>query len=93
MTDNGGRPYGSSPAPCRRSSPEQRAVREARGRRALEFGTAWLIGGLLITAVIHGEDQGGAGGVAYFVGWVPTLYGVHRIVAGLHLLGRSRKSR
>ncbi|ANS63284.1 hypothetical protein SLINC_1060 [Streptomyces lincolnensis] len=90
MTDNGVRPCGSSPAPCRRVSPEQRAVWEARGRRSLEFGAAWLIGGLLITAVIYGEAEGA---VAYFVAGGPTLYGVHRIVAGLQLLSRSRKQR
>jgi hypothetical protein len=90
LTDNGVRPYGSSPAPCRRISPEQQAVWEARGRRSLEFGAAWLIGGLLITVVIHGEAEGA---VAYCVAWGPTLYGVHRIVAGLQLLGRSRKPR
>ncbi|GAA3768416.1 hypothetical protein ACFS5L_22280 [Streptomyces phyllanthi] len=88
MTDNGVRPYGSSPAPCTTVSPEQRAVWETRGKRSIEFGAAWLIGGLLLTVITYEQVQGKG---AYFVVWGPLLYGVYRTVSGVRLLTRSRK--
>ncbi|WP_053852323.1 hypothetical protein [Streptomyces sp. NRRL B-24085] len=67
--------------------PEQRAAEETRGRRSIEFGAAWCIGGLLVAVVTFGQVQ--AGGV-YAVVWGPLAYGVYRIVAGLRLVRRSR---
>ncbi|MFE0254755.1 hypothetical protein [Streptomyces sp. NPDC059010] len=68
-------------------SPEQRAAWQTSGKRSVEFGAAWLIGGLLVTVVTHGQVHGME---AYFVTWVPVLYGIHRIVAGLQLLAKCR---
>lgn len=90
LTDNGVRPYRSSPGPYNGVSPEQRAARETRGKRSIEFGAAWLIGGLLVTVITHEQAQGA---VVYVVTWGPTLYGIFRIVSGCQLLSRSRESR
>ncbi|MGW0838933.1 hypothetical protein ACWD26_02005 [Streptomyces sp. NPDC002787] len=89
MADNDLRPYGSSRGPCEIVPPEQRAVREARNRRSIEFGAAWLIGGVLLTVITY--EQARATG-AYLLAWGPMLYGGYRIVSGLQLLNRSRKS-
>ncbi|MDH6432225.1 hypothetical protein M2158_000702 [Streptomyces sp. SAI-144] len=88
LTDNGVRPCRSSPAAPHGVSPEQRAVLETRGRRAIEFGAAWFIGGLLVAVVTLGQAQGAG---VYFVVWLPMLYGVHRIVSGFHLIRKSRE--
>ncbi|NEA98729.1 hypothetical protein [Streptomyces sp. SID13726] len=64
-------------------APERRAAREARARRSLEFGAAWLIGGVLVAVITHGQFENAG---AYVVTWGPMVYGVHRIVAGLRLL-------
>ncbi|MFI6439393.1 hypothetical protein [Streptomyces sp. NPDC050759] len=88
MTDNGTRPCRSSPAAPHGVSPEQRTVLEARGRRSVEFGAAWFIGGLLVAVVTFGQAQGGG---VQFVVWVPMFYGVHRIVSGFHLVKKSRE--
>lgn len=88
MADNGVRPYGSSTTPYNGASPEQRARWETRGRRSIEFGVAWLIGGLLVTVTTHEQAQGVG---AYFVTWGPMLCGIYQIISGLHLLNRSRK--
>ncbi|NUT24897.1 MAG: hypothetical protein HOV84_02990 [Streptomyces sp.] len=68
-------------------SPEQRAARQTRGKRSVEFGAAWLIGGLLVIVVTFGQVHGMG---AHFVTWAPGLYGIHRIVAGLQLLAKCR---
>ncbi|MGW0708217.1 hypothetical protein ACWD4G_20055 [Streptomyces sp. NPDC002643] len=65
------------------------AVLAARGRRAVEFGAAWLIGGLLAAVVTHDQAEGALG---YVVSWGPMLYGVLRIATGVRLLVRSRES-
>jgi hypothetical protein len=88
LTDNHTRPYGSSPAPYDGTSPERRAVREARARRSVEFGTAWIIGGLLFTVTVHEQAQGAGASV---VAWGPVFYGGYRIVSGLRLRNRSRE--
>ena len=87
MADNGTRPYGSSRATDITISPEQRAAWQTRGKRSVEFGAAWLIGGLLVTVVTHGQVHGIG---AHFVTWAPVLYGIQRIVAGLQLLATCR---
>lgn len=88
MSDNGLRPYGSSTTPYNCASPEQRARWETRGRRSIEFGVAWLIGGLLVTVTTHEQVQGVG---AYFMTWGPVLYGIYQITSGFQLLSRSRK--
>jgi hypothetical protein len=94
LSDNGIRQYGksgkceSSPVPRDGVPPEQRAAREARGRRSVEFGAAWFIGGLLVTVVTHGQAHGAG---VHLVAWGPMLLGVHRIAFGLHLLRKSRE--
>lgn len=88
LTDNGVRPCRSSPAAPHGVSPEQRAVLETRGRRSIEFGAAWCIGGLLVAVVTLGQAQGDG---VQFVVWVPMFYGVHRIVSGFQLIRKSRE--
>ena len=88
MTDNGTRPYRSSPVAPHGICPEQRTLLETRGRRSIEFGAAWFIGGLLVAVVTFGQAQGAG---VYFVVWLPMLYGVHRIVSGLQLIRKSRE--
>ncbi|WP_149829177.1 hypothetical protein [Streptomyces tailanensis] len=88
MADNDVRPYGSSTTPYNGASPEQQARWETRGKRSIEFGVAWLIGGLLVAVTTH-EQVRGAG--AYFVTWGPMLYGIYQIISGFQLLNRSRK--
>ncbi|MFB7666922.1 hypothetical protein ACFC1R_23730 [Kitasatospora sp. NPDC056138] len=80
-------PYASGPAPYNVVSPQQRAIWETKGRRAIGFGVAWLVGGLLVTVVTYSQAQGGG---VYFVAWGPVLYGVYRIVTGRQLLNKSR---
>ncbi|WP_266376846.1 hypothetical protein [Streptomyces canus] len=87
LTDNGVRPCRSSSDAPHGVSPEQRTVLETRGRRSVEFGAAWFIGGLLV-AVVTFEQARGEG--VFFVVWVPMFYGVHRIVSGFHLVRKSR---
>ncbi|MDC0768937.1 hypothetical protein [Streptomyces sp. HD] len=87
MADNDTRPYGTLRATNSTVPPEQRAAWQTRGKRSVEFGAAWLIGGLLVTVVTHGQVHGTG---AHFVTWAPVLYGIHRIVAGLQLLARCR---
>lgn len=58
------------------------------GRRSIEFGAAWFIGGLLVAVVTFGQARGEG---VYFVVWVPMFYGVHRIVSGLQLVRKSRE--
>lgn len=88
LTDNGVRPCRSSPAAPLGVPPEQRAVLETRGRRSIEFGAAWCIGGLLVAVVTLGQAQGAG---IQFVVWVPMFYGVHRIVSGFQLIRKSRE--
>ncbi|MFF7548024.1 hypothetical protein ACFZCU_30960 [Streptomyces canus] len=61
---------------------------ETRGRRSIEFGAAWFIGGLLVAVVTfeQARDEG-----ALFVVWAPMFYGVHRIVSGFQLVRKSRE--
>lgn len=88
LTDNGVRPCRISPAAPHGVTPEQRAVLETRGRRSVEFGAAWFIGGLLVAVVTLGQAQGAG---VQFVVWVPMFYGVHRIVSGFQLIRKSRE--
>jgi hypothetical protein len=88
LTDNGTRLGRSSPATLHGVSPEQRAVPEARGRRSIEFGAAWFIGGLLVAVVTFQQAQGAR---IHFVVWVPMFYGVQRIVCGFQLIRESRE--
>lgn len=87
-------PYAINPPPYGRQIPrghvseEQRQIWETRGRRGIAIGTAWLIGGLLLTLVTY-ANAGPDGGV-YVVAWGPALYGVYRIVAGFLLLNKNR---
>ncbi|MEU9456475.1 hypothetical protein [Streptomyces sp. NPDC048277] len=88
MTDNRIRPYGGPPVPYDATSPEQRAGRAAKGRRSIEFGAAWIIGGLLFGVTTHEQVQGTA---AYLASWGSVLYGGYRIVSGLRLRARNRQ--
>ncbi|MEV7069594.1 hypothetical protein [Streptomyces sp. NPDC093990] len=65
----------------------EETTEETRGRRSIEFGAAWCIGGLLVAVVTFGQVR--AGGV-YAVVWSPLAYGMYRIVAGLRLVRKSR---
>ncbi|MET7730082.1 hypothetical protein ABZT02_01775 [Streptomyces sp. NPDC005402] len=60
-----------------------------RGRRCVELGVVWFIGGLLVAVVTFGQVQGAG---VYVVVWGPMLYGVHRMVSGLQLIKKSRGS-
>jgi hypothetical protein len=88
LSDNGTRQYGSSPTARNGVTAEQRVARETRGRRSIEFGAAWFIGGLLVAVVTHGQVHGVG---VHLVSWGPMLHGVHRIASGLHLLRKSRE--
>jgi uncharacterized membrane protein len=66
---------------------EQRTAGQAKGRRSIEFGAAWCIGGLLVAVVTFGQVQGA--GVDVVI-WGPLVYGLYRIVAGLQLVRKSR---
>jgi hypothetical protein len=87
-------PYAMSPPPHGAEVPhrfigeEQRQIWETRGRRGIAIGTAWLIGGLLLTLVTY-ANAATEGGV-YIVAWGPALYGVYRIVSGFLLLNKNR---
>ncbi|MDH6128235.1 hypothetical protein [Kitasatospora sp. GP82] len=48
-------PYASAAAPYTVVSPGQRAIWEAKGRRAIGFGVTWLLGGLLVDSYTKGE--------------------------------------
>ncbi|MFG2555302.1 hypothetical protein ACGFWF_35975 [Streptomyces sp. NPDC048581] len=80
-------PYATAPAPYQVVTAEQRAIWETKGKRALGFGAAWLIGGVLITTITYSQAQGGG---VYVVAWGPALYGIYRIVTGLLLLNKSQ---
>jgi hypothetical protein len=69
--------------------PEQRTAGETRGRRSIEFGAAWCIGGLLVAVVTFGQVQGAGVGEDVVI-WGPLVYGLYRIVAGLRLISKSR---
>jgi diadenosine tetraphosphatase ApaH/serine/threonine PP2A family protein phosphatase len=88
------RPYPMGSPPYEREMPhryvgeEQRQIWETRGRRGIAIGTAWLIGGLLLTLVTYANAAMDGG--AYLVAWGPALYGVYRIVSGFLLLNKNR---
>ena len=69
-------PYEADPA-----DPALRAVRESKGLRAIGFGVAWLISGVLVTVVTCARCAQATGG---------GVYGIHRITIGTRLLNKSR---
>ncbi|MDH6117879.1 hypothetical protein [Kitasatospora sp. GAS204B] len=85
--DTAAPPYASAAAPYTVVSPQQRVIWETKGKRAIGFGVAWLLGGLLITVVTIAQAQGGG---VYVIAWGPVLYGAYRIFSGVRLRNRSR---
>ncbi|MBF9072644.1 hypothetical protein [Streptacidiphilus fuscans] len=61
----------------------RQAAREAKGKRHIGFGIAWLVAGVLITVITYAQA---AGGGVYVVAWGPMVYGIYRIVSGARLL-------
>jgi hypothetical protein len=82
-----GLPDHQPPAPDDMPTADERRVLEARGKRRIAFGAAWLIGGLLITLITYVNAIGGG---TYIIGWGPILYGIYRIYSGSQLLNKSR---
>lgn len=64
----------------------RQAAREAKGKRHIGFGIAWLVAGVLITVITYAQA---AGGGVYVVAWGPMVYGIYRIVSGARLLNAS----
>lgn len=83
-------PPSQSLPPYAGATPEQRAIWEKRGTRAVGFGVAWLIGGLLITVYTYSQAAASEFGGVYVVAYGPMLYGAYRIISGALTLRKAR---
>lgn len=79
------------PPPYAATSPDQRAIWEKKGTRALVFGALWFIAGLVITLYTYGLASESTVGGVYVVAWGPMAYGVYRLIAGGLLLRKARR--
>lgn len=86
-------PYAQSqsPPPYAATSPEQRAIWEKKGTRALAFGALWFIAGLVLTLYTYGQASASDFGGVYVVAWGPMAYGVYRLISGGLLLRKARR--
>lgn len=80
----------AEPAPYQTVHPEQRRIWETKGKRAIGFGVAWALGGLLLTIITYSNASGSSGGF-YVIAWGPVLYGAFRIFHGCTLLKKNRQ--
>jgi hypothetical protein len=69
-----------------RESAAQREALERRASRDLGFGTAWIVGGVLLTIITLASSS-----PVYVVAWGPVLYGVYLLVRGFRARSRARQ--
>jgi hypothetical protein len=53
-----------------------------RAKNDTAVGLAFLVGGLLLTAVTYASASSSSGGGRYIVAWGPMLYGAFRLIRG-----------
>ena len=63
-----------------------RMQRQAAGKRNLQRGALWFIGGCLVTGVTYFMAAGNHGGNTYVVAWGAIIIGAFRILQGWYQL-------